>query len=150
MLCWYRMRRQQWRKVFCGSPDVGAFGQSRAGRECSHRAAHPRRLPSPPVGLQRSNRRAPPSPQVRASCIGVPHLSCCLNPKSQVLSPFLFLRSPSILLAHEVAYAIGQTQNAYAVDKLTQTMLDESYHPVVRHECAEGLGPCFFHPIFWV
>jgi len=45
-----------------------------------------------------------------------------------------------VLLAHEVAYVMGQMQNPYAVPFLVETLENESLHPMVRHEAAEALG----------
>lgn len=46
----------------------------------------------------------------------------------------LALQDPSVLLAHEVAYVLGQMQNPYATPYLIQTLTNESIHPMVRHE----------------
>jgi deoxyhypusine monooxygenase len=50
------------------------------------------------------------------------------------------LNDPSVLLAHEVAYVMGQMQNAHATPYLVNTLCNESIHPMVRHEAAEALG----------
>jgi deoxyhypusine monooxygenase len=50
------------------------------------------------------------------------------------------LTDPSVLLAHEVAYCLGQMQNHSAVPHLTQTLQNSELHPMVRHEAAEALG----------
>src|SRR5262249_12949477 len=50
------------------------------------------------------------------------------------------LRSPSVLLAHECAYCMGQLQNKHAISFLTAVLEDTTMHPIVRHECAEALG----------
>jgi hypothetical protein len=44
------------------------------------------------------------------------------------------LKDASALLAHEVAYCLGQMQNPYAVPSLIETLASESIHPMVRHE----------------
>jgi len=50
------------------------------------------------------------------------------------------LVDPSVLLAHEVAYVMGQMQNPYANQFLIKTLQNEDIHPMVRHEAAEALG----------
>jgi len=50
------------------------------------------------------------------------------------------LSDPSVLLAHEVAYCLGQMRNAHAVTYLIDTLKNETLHPMVRHEAAEALG----------
>lgn len=50
------------------------------------------------------------------------------------------LRSPSVLLAHECGYVLGQMQNKIAMPLLEEVLRDVSVHPIVRHECAEALG----------
>jgi deoxyhypusine monooxygenase len=47
---------------------------------------------------------------------------------------------PSALLRHEVAYVMGQMQDAHAIPALTRTLMKEEEHVMVRHECAEALG----------
>jgi len=51
-----------------------------------------------------------------------------------------FLTDPSVLLAHEVAYCLGQMRNPRAIPSLIDTLQNESLHPMVRHEAAEALG----------
>jgi deoxyhypusine monooxygenase len=50
------------------------------------------------------------------------------------------LADESVLLAHEVAYCLGQTRNQHAVPSLISTLKNDSLHPMVRHEAAEALG----------
>lgn len=50
------------------------------------------------------------------------------------------LKDESALLAHEVAYCMGQMQNPYAIPFLIDTLKSEQVHPMVRHEAAEALG----------
>jgi len=50
------------------------------------------------------------------------------------------LSDSSALIAHEVAYCMGQLKNPHAVPALVSTLSDESIHPMVRHEAAEALG----------
>jgi len=50
------------------------------------------------------------------------------------------LLDPSALLAHEVAYCLGQMQNPQALPFLISTLQTETVHPMVRHEAAEALG----------
>ena len=47
---------------------------------------------------------------------------------------------PSALLRHEVAYVLGQMQDAHAVPFLTAVLEKPHEHVMVRHECAEALG----------
>ncbi|MFO1533209.1 MAG: HEAT repeat domain-containing protein [Thermoplasmatota archaeon] len=47
---------------------------------------------------------------------------------------------PSALLRHEVAYVMGQMQDAHAVPFLTAVLDKPDEHVMVRHECAEALG----------
>lgn len=44
------------------------------------------------------------------------------------------LTDPSALLAHEVAYCLGQMQNSYAIPFLVDTLKNESLDSMVRHE----------------
>jgi len=46
----------------------------------------------------------------------------------------------SALLKHEVAFVLGQLQNAKAIPALTQALADAGETPMVRHEAAEALG----------
>ncbi|PRW59578.1 deoxyhypusine hydroxylase [Chlorella sorokiniana] len=46
----------------------------------------------------------------------------------------------SALLKHEVAYVLGQMQDAHAVATLKTVLEDERENPMVRHEAAEALG----------
>lgn len=46
----------------------------------------------------------------------------------------------SVLLKHEVAYVLGQMQDAYATEKLKEVLENEYENPIVRHEAAEALG----------
>jgi len=50
------------------------------------------------------------------------------------------LADPSALIAHEVAYCMGQLRNPHAVSALVKTLKNENIHPMVRHEAAEALG----------
>jgi deoxyhypusine monooxygenase len=50
------------------------------------------------------------------------------------------LADSSVLLAHEVAYCLGQTRNPKAVPFLISTLQNDLLHPMVRHEAAESLG----------
>lgn len=49
-------------------------------------------------------------------------------------------QSGSALLKHEVAYVLGQMQDAEAVSTLRHVLSDSSEHAMVRHEAAEALG----------
>jgi deoxyhypusine monooxygenase len=46
----------------------------------------------------------------------------------------------SALLKHEIAYALGQMQDPYAVPHLIQVLEDSSEDSMVRHEAGESLG----------
>ena len=46
----------------------------------------------------------------------------------------------SVLLKHEVAYAIGQMRDPHAIVVLKKLLSDVNEHPVVRHEAGEALG----------
>lgn len=50
------------------------------------------------------------------------------------------LRDPSELYRHDVAFALGQRQDAAAVEALKGLLEDEAEHCMVRHEAAEALG----------
>lgn len=50
------------------------------------------------------------------------------------------LRDPSALFRHDVAFALGQRQDADAIDALTALLEDPSEHCMVRHEAGEALG----------
>ena len=50
------------------------------------------------------------------------------------------LRSPSVLLAHECGYVLGQLQNKAALPFLRDVLADRTMNPIVRHECAEAMG----------
>lgn len=52
----------------------------------------------------------------------------------------MFGRTDSVLLRHEVAYALGQMQLPHAEPFLKRVLADRSEHPVTRHEAAEALG----------
>lgn len=46
----------------------------------------------------------------------------------------------SALFRHEVAFVLGQMENAKTVDMLKQVLADVKEHGMVRHEAAEALG----------
>ncbi|MBN16719.1 MAG: HEAT repeat domain-containing protein [Candidatus Thermoplasmatota archaeon] len=48
--------------------------------------------------------------------------------------------SQSALLKHEIAYVLGQMQNAHAVPQLIERLSDFDEDLMVRHEAAEALG----------
>eukprot|EP00297_Palpitomonas_bilix_P012526 CAMPEP_0113872788 /NCGR_PEP_ID=MMETSP0780_2-20120614/3409_1 /TAXON_ID=652834 /ORGANISM="Palpitomonas bilix" /LENGTH=310 /DNA_ID=CAMNT_0000858361 /DNA_START=181 /DNA_END=1113 /DNA_ORIENTATION=- /assembly_acc=CAM_ASM_000599 len=50
------------------------------------------------------------------------------------------LDDPSALLKHEIAYAMGQMQDTYAIPILTRVLSDTEEDAMVRHEAAEALG----------
>ena len=43
-------------------------------------------------------------------------------------------------MKHEVAFVLGQLQNAEATQILVKILRDKEEHPMVRHEAAEALG----------
>ena len=47
---------------------------------------------------------------------------------------------PSALLKHELAYCLGQMQDASAIPILTSVLRDINQEPMVRHEAGEALG----------
>ena len=52
----------------------------------------------------------------------------------------LFHSTGSVLLRHEIAYALGQMQVLSAVEFLTGLLEDGAENPITRHEAAEALG----------
>lgn len=50
------------------------------------------------------------------------------------------LEDPSVLLAHEVGFVLGQMRDPHAVPFLTAAVENEALDPIVRHESAEALG----------
>ena len=50
------------------------------------------------------------------------------------------LEDPSVLLAHEVGFVLGQMRDPHAVPFLTAALENEALDPIVRHESAEALG----------
>jgi deoxyhypusine monooxygenase len=52
----------------------------------------------------------------------------------------IFGATDSVLLRHEVAYALGQMQLTHAEPFLKRVLADQFEHPITRHEAAEALG----------
>ncbi|KAL1507849.1 hypothetical protein AB1Y20_007457 [Prymnesium parvum] len=52
----------------------------------------------------------------------------------------LYRGTPSVLLRHEAAYALGQMQREDAVPFLTEVLHDATQDPITRHEAAEAIG----------
>lgn len=52
----------------------------------------------------------------------------------------MFAATDSVLLRHEIAYALGQMQRTHAEPFLKRVLADQDEHPVTRHEAAEALG----------
>ena len=52
----------------------------------------------------------------------------------------IFHSTGSVLLRHEIAYALGQMQRLSAVSFLTGLLEDGEEDPITRHEAAEALG----------
>lgn len=50
------------------------------------------------------------------------------------------LKTGSALFRHEVAFVLGQLQDAVGIPALKESLRDESENEMVRHECAEALG----------
>uniref|UniRef100_A0A6A7G6M3 Deoxyhypusine hydroxylase n=2 Tax=Hirondellea gigas TaxID=1518452 RepID=A0A6A7G6M3_9CRUS len=48
--------------------------------------------------------------------------------------------SKSVLLKHEIAYVMGQTQNEYSIPYLNEILADVDRNCIVRHEAAEALA----------
>lgn len=69
-----------------------------------------------------------------ASPSAVAAISDALRPSSDDAEP------PQALLAHELAYCLGQIGDAGALAVLEATLRDPSIHPMVRHEAAEAMG----------
>ena len=46
----------------------------------------------------------------------------------------------SVLLRHEVAYVLGQTQSPVGLASLRESLQRKNEHSMVRHESAEALG----------
>jgi deoxyhypusine monooxygenase len=46
----------------------------------------------------------------------------------------------SALLGHELAYCLGQIDDAYALPVLESVLRDENQHPMVRHEVCHRHG----------
>ncbi|GFT97846.1 deoxyhypusine hydroxylase [Nephila pilipes] len=63
-----------------------------------------------------------------------------MNSKESAIAIAKGLTCGSALFKHEIAYVLGQMQNDATVKQLSQVLLDESEHEMVRHECAEALG----------
>lgn len=51
-----------------------------------------------------------------------------------------FESSQSALLKHEVAYVLGQMQDAHATERLKEVLGDAGENAMVRHEAAEAMG----------
>lgn len=49
-------------------------------------------------------------------------------------------KDESALLKHELAYCLGQMQDARAIPTLTAVLKDQEQEPMVRHEAGEALG----------
>ena len=52
----------------------------------------------------------------------------------------LFHSTSSVLLRHEIAYALGQMQRKDAVPFLSEVLCDSNENAITRHEAAEALG----------
>ncbi len=50
------------------------------------------------------------------------------------------MKTDSALLKHEIAYCIGQLEDAYAIPFLTTVLEDKHENSMVRHEAGEALG----------
>lgn len=48
-------------------------------------------------------------------------------------------KDPSALLKHELAYCLGQMQDANAISGLINVLKDKSQEPMVRHEAGKTL-----------
>ena len=63
-----------------------------------------------------------------------------LNSNDSVEQLVRGFQSTSALLRHEIAYVLGQMQNATSFDGLNQVLSNNDEHPMVRHEAAEAIG----------
>lgn len=61
-------------------------------------------------------------------------------PALHAIASTLISPEPSPLLKHELAYCLGQTRKAEAVESLVQVLEDRGQDAMVRHESAEALG----------
>jgi deoxyhypusine monooxygenase len=84
------------------------------------------------------------------------HILCSLRncSNSSVLNALLVaLRDSSALYRHDIAFSLGQRQDATAVQALIQILADSAEHCIVRHEAAEALGaigtPECVEPLRW-
>lgn len=63
-----------------------------------------------------------------------------IRSKEAVLALGAALKSGGALFRHEIAFVLGQIQDADSVDFLKQSLEDCGENEMVRHECAEALG----------
>lgn len=63
-----------------------------------------------------------------------------LNSDESALALLEGFKDSSALFRHEVAYVLGQMQRLVTVDGLSEVLVNESEHRMVRHEAAEALG----------
>jgi deoxyhypusine monooxygenase len=87
------------------------------------------------LGIILSNESAPIAQRMR----------CCFLLKSmgnaQAIDALaLGMKSPSVLLKHEIMYVMGQMGLVHAEPVLERVLRDEREDPVVRHEAAEAIG----------
>lgn len=88
--------------------------------------------------------RSQPEPETRESCCQkYRDIFTFRNRKDEAAVPdliSLFHSTSSVLLRHEVAYALGQMQRLDAIPFLSELLQDGDEHPITRHEAAEALG----------
>ncbi|XP_033096888.1 deoxyhypusine hydroxylase-like [Anneissia japonica] len=63
-----------------------------------------------------------------------------INSDASALALAEGLKCSSALFRHEIAYVLGQMQNAAGIKQLKCNLQQEDENPMVRHECAEALG----------
>ena len=63
-----------------------------------------------------------------------------LNSDESAIALLAGFKDSSALFRHEVAYVLGQMQRLVTVDGLSEVLMNESEHRMVRHEAAEALG----------
>ena len=89
------------------------------------------------------NRTLPLSLRYRA-LFALKHHACAQPPTANSVPAIHAIAaafsSSSALLKHELAYCLGQSQNAVAAPYLRDVLMDFDEDPMCRHEAAEALG----------
>ncbi|XP_014250805.1 deoxyhypusine hydroxylase [Cimex lectularius] len=63
-----------------------------------------------------------------------------INSEESIIALCQGLKKGSALFRHEIAFVLGQMQEASSVPYLVESLADENENEMVRHECAEALG----------